>query len=247
MGADIIGWRFCPLQRQLEPTGFLSKLKLRAYKAVIEQRVPEAQRGPIKLTVVVNGEQRQLTYAGIVEDLQSFEAGIPECADCEVGGGTPLGCYRYVTFPVDEAFERVVFDFFVSQVATADSICDQLHRDVVSRVPPSGTAWHLRRGGPQSGGLASLPQPLTHTWGGLLSKKRVDSAQILHACWRTLDQPAAIVAYARFWTELVGFARTRGVTPQSSRTMAEILGALPLYVSIAALSLQGRGAILVDA
>ena len=68
---------------------------------------------------------------------------------------------------------------FTSQLATKDSISDQIYRDIVSKQPSSGSGWHTRRG-PQ-GPLARRPQPLYHSWGGLFSKKKVDSAQLFRS------------------------------------------------------------------
>ena len=72
MGADLIGWRECPLQMRLGPEGFLGKLKLRSYKNLIEQMVAPEDRERQKLTVVVNGpdgpSERNLTYGQIRDE-----------------------------------------------------------------------------------------------------------------------------------------------------------------------------------
>jgi hypothetical protein len=227
MGADLIGWRECPLQMRLGPQGFLGKLKLRAYKELIENMVPPEQREGQAITVVINGpdgpKERDLTYAQIRQESTEFLRGIPDCATCPLSGGQPLGCYHYVTYPVDAAFERLVFDFFVSQVATKDSICNQLYRDFIAKVPAEGTGWHVRRGDdPRTGALAIMAQPLVHTWGGFLSKKRIDSAQILQCLFVTLDRPALVAAFARFWVELVTYADGRGVRDEDSPTLAAV-------------------------
>ncbi|HUJ61197.1 MAG TPA: hypothetical protein VLX92_21985 [Kofleriaceae bacterium] len=202
MGADLIGWRDCELQRPLGPQGFLGKLKMKSYLRVIESQVPEGQRDGVKVTVVVNDRQRELGYPEIREQAETFQRGIPACAQCPLSGGTPLGCYRYVTYPVDAAFEELAFELFTSQLPTKDSISDQIYRDIVSR-QPQDTGWHTRRG--PKGPLARRPQPLVHAWGGLFSKKRVDSAQLLASLFIPLESPPLVVGYARFWRELVAF------------------------------------------
>ena len=198
MGADLIGWRNCELQQPLGESGFLQKLKMKSYLRVIS--IPEGARENVAITVIVNDTQRELTYPQIREQAETFQRGIPACATCPLAGGEQLGCYHYVTYPVDARFEEVAFEFFTSQLATKDSISDQLYRDVVSKQPAAGTGWHTRRG-PQ-GSLARRPQPLTHSWGGLFSKKKVDSAQLLQSLFIPLKHPALIVGYARFWRQL---------------------------------------------
>src|SRR6478609_3471683 len=100
MGADLIGWRDCELQRPLGPQGFLGKLKMKTYLRVIEQQVPPDKREAVKITVVVNDRQRELSYPEIREQAEAFQRGIPECARCPLASGQQLGCYHYVTYPV---------------------------------------------------------------------------------------------------------------------------------------------------
>jgi hypothetical protein len=215
MGADLIGWRNCELQQPLGESGFLQKLKMKSYLRVIEAQVPEGARENVAITVIVNDTQRELTYPEIREQAETFQRGIPACATCPLAGGEQLGCYHYVTYPVDARFEEVAFEFFTSQLATKDSISDQLYRDVDSKQPAAGTGWHTRRG-PQ-GSLARRPQPLTHSWGGLFSKKKSDSAQLLQSLFIPLKHPALVVGYARFWRELVAYADAKLASEMKSR------------------------------
>lgn len=204
MGADFIGWRGCPLQDELDPEGFLGKLKLRAYRAVIEERVPEDRWETVEIVVRVSGRpDRELKYGDICRELDAFEPGIPECGRCPLaGGGRPLGCYRYVTYPVDAITEQLVFEFFATNVEQADSISDQLFRDIVSRVEEDA-GWYGNRG--EGGALAELDDPLVHAWESPDGKHAVDSAQVLAALFIPLDEPRLVVAYARFFRELFQF------------------------------------------
>ena len=77
MGADIIGWgwRDCPLQRDLGEEGFLGKLKLRAYKAEVERRVPPERREQLAITVnIMNRPSRDLRYRDICDEVARFAA-----------------------------------------------------------------------------------------------------------------------------------------------------------------------------
>jgi hypothetical protein len=66
---------------------------------------------------------------------------------------------------------------------------------------------HENRGG--DGTLAELEPPLVHRWGKGKGKRRVDSAQLMTALFIALDQPALVVAYARFFSEFLGFVDDR--------------------------------------
>jgi hypothetical protein len=208
MGADFIGWRSCPLQSELQPEGFLGKLKLRSYKAAIEAQVPEERREGIEVVVRVTGRpERSLRYRSICDEIEAFANGIPECAACPLSGGKPLGCYRYVTYPIDAVAERLLFEFFSQQVAIEDSICAQLYAGIVSQFEDEGTGWHESRG--ENGSFATLDAPLVHVWGKGKNKRRVDSAQLLPALFIPLDSPEAVTVYALFWLELFAFVEAR--------------------------------------
>ncbi len=80
MGADIIGWRQCDLQRALGPEGFRGKMKLVAYRAAIERQLPPEAWEQAQITVDVTGRPpRDLRYRQIVDEGEEFLAGIPEC------------------------------------------------------------------------------------------------------------------------------------------------------------------------
>jgi hypothetical protein len=241
MGADLIGWRDCELQRPLGPEGFLQKLKMRAYMRAVESQVPEGRRETVKVVVVVDDRKRELTYAEIRAQAEGFERGIPGCASCPLSQGRSLGCYHFITYPLDARFEEAAFAFFISQVATKDSIADQVYRDVVSKQPSEGSAWHTRRG--PDGPLARLARPLTHSWGGLFSKKRVDSAQLMASLFIELSSPPLVVGYARLYRELVAFAE--GALPAEG-TFAEFCSLSAMMQVAAAKSVTDGWRVVVD-
>jgi hypothetical protein len=227
MGADFIGWRGCSLQDEVRPEGFLAKLKLRSYRRVLEEQVPDDQRADVKLQLVVDRgdgpEERTLTYAGIVEELGVFEAGTDECAECPLsGGGNPVGCYRYVGYPVDAVFERTVFEAFTAQLNDSENIGFQLWADLVSQAQPENSSWHLRRGAEYDGGpaLAELDTVLTHTWTHQGQTNKVDSAMLLSCLFQPMDRPPLVVAFTLFWTQLLN--GLDGSVISSSGTLQEI-------------------------
>lgn len=208
MGADLIGWRGCPLQEELGPEGFLGKLKLRVYKRAIEERVPEDKRATVEVVVRVDGRpDRKLKYRAICDEADQFARGIPDCARCPLSSGSALGCYHYINYPVDPTAEQAIFDFFIQDVMRPDGICGQLYRDVVSHVD-GDSPWYTRRGG-EGMTLAELSEPLSFTWHDDEGEHTVDSAQVMQALFITLDDPALLVGYARFYAELGAFVDER--------------------------------------
>ncbi|UJR80642.1 PTS sugar transporter subunit IIA [Sandaracinus amylolyticus] len=247
MGADLIGWRDCGLQRGLGPQGFLGKLKMRAYQTAIEAQVPPDARATVRIQLLVNRPegpvQRELGYEQIRAEVASFAAGVPACASCPLGGGAPLGCYRYVTYPVDAASERALFDLFAREVATHGSIAQRFHEAVLARLPASGTGWHTRRGGDvRSGSLAELPAPLEHRWGGLFSRKRLDSAQILVALMNPGRDATSLHLHAELHARIAAHASEQRV---QGRSIAELAQLAPFYRALAQEAARGWS-IVVD-
>jgi hypothetical protein len=201
MGADYVGWRACALQQELGEHGFLGKIKLRVYKRVVEERVPEDQRATIKLNLQVTGrEPRETTYPEICAELDTFEAGIPECASCPLGNGNPVSCYRYVTYPIDAGSETLLFRSFCRELVKPDSTAYQIWQDIVRHIDRDSN-WHQDRG--EEGMLAELAQPLTFSWQDDEGRHEVDSAQLLEALFIGLDQPPVLVAYAVLFKTIV--------------------------------------------
>ena len=217
---------------------------MRAYQLRSCLQALELARDKVQIRVRVTGRpDRDLDYAQIRAAADEFARGIPECGSCMIARGKPLGCYHYVTYPIDEPFEKLVFDFFVSQLAQRDSICDQLYRDIVSQFPAAGSGWHTQRGA--SGPLARRGKPFEHTFGNLFSKKRIDSAQILGSLFFTQEAAALIVGYGRFWSELVKFSSGR-LAIGDSRTLAEVADLSTFYLAMTASALSEGSTILVD-
>ncbi|MFT3712428.1 MAG: hypothetical protein QM817_32675 [Archangium sp.] len=246
MGADYIGFIGCELQAPLGIDGFLRMLKLRAYRAAVESQVPPEKRAAVQITVSVNGVERDLTYADIINTLGTFDAGCPSCAGCVVGQGKPVGCYRFVTYPVDAKFESLLFDFFVSDVDRAGSIGSQFFDDVVSK-QGTETGWHRR-------GERALAQGQLQKRGGLFTRKKFDSAQLLATFFLPsaatqrlppVQRFALLVAYSRLVREFVEFAR-KTTPPGISRTLDEVDALQAMVLGVVASSTNGGGTLYVD-
>lgn len=255
MGADFIGWRSCPLQEELGQEGFLGKLKLRAYRTVIEERVPEDRWETVEIVLRVTGRpDREIKYGDICRELDAFEPGIPECATCPLAGnGKALGCYRYVTYPIDAVTERLVFERFVAGVEVSGSLANQLFRDIVSRVDEEA-GWYGNRG--QEGALAELDGPLVHAWEDAEGKHAVDSAQVLAALFIPLDEPPMVLVYARFWAEFFDFVegKLELAAPgdaladeiKASRTLSELRHVSSMLTAAVPGAMQSGWTVVVD-
>lgn len=232
MGVEYIGWRDCSLQRELGPEGFQAKLELRAYRSVIEARVPEDRRDAVRLRVEVpGGPVRDLGYDEIVRDLGGFEAGIPDCAACPLADGRPLGCYRHVTYPIDASFERLLFECFTSRVGDEGSAARSVYEGVIAARPRAPGPWHRLRG-PGVGSLTEMVEPLRHEWTDAAGRHVVDSATLCDALFTSASDPELVFQNARFWNELFAWldvtiasdmeAGEPGPPALESRTLREI-------------------------
>jgi hypothetical protein len=180
MGVAYIGWRDCSLQRALGPEGFQAKLELRAYRSVIEDHVPKERRESVRLRVCAPSGSQDLAYDDIVAALGEFEAGIPDCVSCPLADGRPLGCYRHVTYPIDAAFERLVFQCFTSRLADERSAARQLWPAIIAAHPTGARAG--------AGGGARVTT--------------IDSAALCEALVASSSDPELVFVHARFWNEL---------------------------------------------
>lgn len=241
MGADYFGFRGCPLQARLGADEFVQGVKLRAHVDALEARRAEIEIDTGErledVSVAIEGTAGP-AHAFTVRELKivagAVGAGIPECKTCPISSGRPLGCHRDVAYPVDAAFERALFDYFVGAVdfpgppyliatdvegrpLTAAGL---IHDLVVHELGAEDSPFRLRRGR-APGALAELPAPLEaelSSRGG----ERVDSARVLEAAFGPIESYSALELYAHFFE---GFARYAGERPElgRSRTVAEVL------------------------
>ncbi|HVF43559.1 MAG TPA: hypothetical protein VM936_11135 [Pyrinomonadaceae bacterium] len=242
MGVDIVGWRACPMQSGLGPEGFLRAFKLRAYKAAAE-RLPADALSELLVRVHAPGRGEEVwTYQALCDEVERAGEGIPECETCPISEGRRLGCYRYVSYPLDEHFERLLFTYFGEQVTLRDSACEQLYRDVVSAMPRHGLVWHTRRGEDTPGALAELDAPLRHA-----ADLYFDSAQLCAALFTSEPPLPLLIVQTLFWGEFAGYVRARVENPADSRTLGEVLRLPAFYQALAASAIGEGGTVLIDA
>lgn len=224
-GIDVVGWRGCKQQTELGPKRFVLTLKKMGRLAAEARGLPP----PSLLPVAVTPEQRRRLQ--VQQDkrqaLAQFDAGTPECKQCPIGGGAPYGCYTAIDFPIDADAETALFRYFTAQLQDESSASAALYRDLVSKAPPSGSAWHTDRG--VGGSLAELETPLVKEWGMLLWKKHVDSAQILGSLFFNQKRLGLISGVASFWEGFISGARANGALFDESRTLQQIEALNELY------------------
>jgi hypothetical protein len=222
-GVDVVGWRSCTKQRELGPKRFVLTLKKLGRQASTSRSLP-----PPSMSMAVTPEQRrrqqqnqELRDAGV-----SFDQGTPECAACPISNGKPYGCYIPIDFPIDADAETALFRHFTAKLADEQSAAFGIHRDLVSKAPPQGTAWHTDRG--PGGELAELDAPLAKDWGMLMWKKHLDSAQILGTLFFNQRRIGLISAFTQFWESFVSEARASSPDFERSTTLMQLeaLGAL---------------------
>jgi hypothetical protein len=247
MGADLIGWRGCPLQATLDPWEFYRRMKTKVVRDSAIEELAEQKLAPttmLRLHVPeLWSEPRAVTVQGLTEEIGDFDKGVPECAACPIARGHVLGCYSNIHYPIDVEAEEALFEFFVATVQDPESASAQLYNELMVTIDPSSHPWHSQRGGPNA--FCARPQPLQHKWGGFFSKRKTDSAQLLAALLNTARGAPAVTAYALFWKEFGEFLARRGPGPRSTSTN-EFAELASLYLPLA-LSGQGDVAVLVHA
>lgn len=211
MGADIVGWRGCTLQRTAGPERFLGLLRLRSLKRLVEDRYPPATRSAILVTVEEHAGaehrgQREIRYDALVDLLSGFESGSPDCRACPLAQGRALGCHRRVTYPIDAAFEELLFTFVRDD--REDPAVAELVDGLLRGLPERGTVWHTERG-PRPPSLVERRAPLVHTWTERGRHRRFDTAQLLLALFTPYEHPRRVLDHARFWSAFLGWVDTR--------------------------------------
>jgi hypothetical protein len=178
MGADILGWRACPLQQELGDDGFFDKLRLLGYKRGADSVLPAGQRENVPVTIRTSGEPvRTMTYGDLVVALGDFPVGIPECPACPLSEGRPIGCGRYLAFPIPASIEESLTAFARPELRDPQGslfalvtryLDDERHRAL--------SDGFRRRRGAAAGYLAARPRPLAIDVDG---RPEIDSADLL--------------------------------------------------------------------
>jgi hypothetical protein len=245
MGAHIVGWRDCSSQIALKRPGFLRMQKLRVLRDLVDVTVPTDERTRSVVNLTGAGRPPEtISYPELVAALGDFDRGVPECGTCPMSRKRPVGCHAFVAYPVDEFFEQRVFEYFVTQLSQTGSPAAVLAQEVLPNVPSAGTDWHTRRGPEAEEALATLPKPLVHSLGGWLSKRRVDSAQLLAVLFQNIEDPGWVTGMFLF---LLSFYQHASRLPGSdaSRTFKQVGEALSLYAGAAGMVRDGVAAKIV--
>ncbi|MFT3766873.1 MAG: hypothetical protein QM820_15350 [Minicystis sp.] len=224
-GIDFVGWRGCAKQTELGPKRFVVTLK-RLGRAAAEGR---GLATPSLPPVAVTPEQRRRLqqYQEMRQAVAQFDQGTPECKECPLSDGRPYGCYTAIDFPIDADAETALFRYFAAQLDDERSTGAALYRDLVSKAPAKGTAWHTDRG--PGGTLAELEAPLARDWGFLMWKKHADSAQLLGSLFFNQRRVGLISALATFWEGFIREARETAPAFDRSQTLQQLEALNALY------------------
>jgi hypothetical protein len=228
-GLDLVGWRPCAKQLELGPKRFSVTLKKLGRQAIAGRSLPPPSAAQVSLTP---DQRRRLQQAQEVRQAAvTFSNGTPECAECPISDAKPYGCYLAIDFPIDATAETALFNYFASRLDDERSPSFGIWRDLVSKVPTSGTPWHNDRGA--GGTLAELEKPLVKEWGFLMWKKRVDSAQLLSSVFFTQKRLGLITVFGLFWEGFV--QETRASTPDfdSSPSLVQLEALSEFYNRVA--------------
>ena len=247
MGIDIVCWKNCELQRTMDVEQFLALVKLTAYKATAERMAPD-RLDRLKIKVQRGDEpSRTMTYREICDAIDDAAKAAPGCADCLRSGGREDGSYHYLSYPIDDVLESMLFDYFVEETPVDGSPCNQIYRDVIATLPSSGSTWHDRRGSQEVGDLAMLPEPLVHRFPAAINgHDYLDSAQVFDALFRTLDGIAPVMAYGMLWNRFAEFVdRLQLPEEEMSDSLQEALGLADFFKLAMAHGLAAGCSVLV--
>jgi hypothetical protein len=250
VGADYFGVRPCSLYGSLGVDRFVELRKARLHVEALEAnraRFEADGRGPLEampIRVVGGDTAPATTFAELRALAEPFPAqGIPECADCPISGGRPLGCHRFVHYPVDARFEKALFAYLLAMLG--DDIADYVAAsDAAGRDLTAGrllyenlivtiaedTPWRTRRGPAEAGGLAALDAPMTTT---LADGRALSSAAVLHAAFGDIDSSLALRLYAWLYRDFYRWLESKRLTFQPGSTLAEMRDVRDLLLAVA--------------
>lgn len=182
MGIDFIIARFCPVKDALGDY-FLSMVKKRAkldYLELFKQDHPDFNEETVFEEVDDTPNctyRRQTTMAAIKDELVHLEEWNGVCAECGVNFTYDTGgCWGYIPYPIPELIEKLM-------IASVQTLADgegnnraaALLDSVKEYAPQSKTIQEWREHD-----LTELKQPLSHTWGGMLNRRKtVTTDQLL--------------------------------------------------------------------
>jgi hypothetical protein len=249
MGADYFGVRPCSLYRSLGADRFVQLRKAALQVEALEANRARFETGtgiPLEsmpVRMAGGGESRTTTLAELRALVAPFPAqGIPECAECPISGGRPLGCHRYVRYPVDARFEKALFAYLLAM--TGDDIADYVAAsDAAGRDLTAGrllyeslvvtvgedTPWRTRRGPAEAGGLAALDEPMRMK---LADGHTLSSAAVLHAAFGEIDSPLALQLYAWLFRDFYRWLSAKGLTFEPGSTLAEMRDVADLLLAL---------------
>ncbi|NOK38859.1 hypothetical protein HMI49_37300 [Corallococcus exercitus] len=234
MGADVVGFRGCALQNELGEAGFLRKLKLKAYKDAADAAVPPERKPKLKLNIRIGDTPPvSMAYPDLEQEAEAFTRRVSGCEDCPITEGAPVGCYAYVSYPIDAPAEELLFEVVVRGLESPGSVGHRFHQEIMGRFEPPPAEWVERRGEAQ-GALCVLEHPLEHSWHEGGEVRRLTSADVLWALFATLDDARGISLVAELLSEVGRVARERqaaatGTLPELVRMgdLARALSTVP--------------------
>jgi hypothetical protein len=217
MGADIIGWRNCDLQQSLGRQEFLHKRKLLAYCRIAESLHQPSDPAKYRIRLnVIGRDVQEMSLSEINEQLGDFPQGIPECHACVVSHGETLGCYSYLTYPIDEVAEHAVFQFVIETAIREDAPARWLVDEVIAALAED--PMDLPRGS-DPGMVLARAEPLKAIVHSGMGATAIDSTLIVDALRLSMEDGVDIAAFARFYAEFTSWLDVHRLDSTSLREL----------------------------
>ena len=173
----------CKVKEAITPEDLVEQVKLRAVAESIQAK--RQADGDTQLASEVSitrrltgpdGEQTdtEVTLQALLDQTAGLAAYEPLCTDCpaSVGGG-PFGCYQSINYPIEAQTEKWLL---ARLPADLESSAGRLLRKLVTDLQCDGATFAALRNSPVH---TVSRRADTRSWGGLLSKWRLTSDQLL--------------------------------------------------------------------
>jgi hypothetical protein len=173
----------CKVKDEIALEGLVQQVKLRAVAEAIQAKMQAAGEtqpaSEVRITRMVltpdgKQEEAEVTLQALLEETSGLSAYEPLCQDCPacVGGG-PFGCYQSINYPIKTQTEKWLL---ARLPAYLGSSAGRLLRKLVADLQCDGARVAALRNSPTH---MESRRSQTRAWGGLLSKWRLSSDQLL--------------------------------------------------------------------
>lgn len=199
----------------------------------------------LKIGIAVRGpngtvEQKDVTIASLLEQAAPLNELAHHCRNCPANfGGTRFGCIGAINYPISRAAEEWLLDRLPSDAKDPKLL---LLLDFLRSVGLDGKALDAQRARDD---LYEAKQPLARKWGGLFSKTKINSSQILQMLFLIGNYDLAICTTV---SSLLNFSEGPGALPRIGKAAQDSsVSQIHSYMMAMAFAVKSQSQMLIDA